>query len=607
MSSVSPDLNLIKLRWAGNYLDGTPCAGSIDIEYLGPRMVDADPEFPISVYPTKISLQLEATEVTVKDKDGNDVTLTVGYAELEVPATNDADLTGSGGVYRLNERIAKGGGRSNVDFVVDADTPGGEMWLNLVEGGDVGNPEIPSPVYWKDLNALAAALDQHIQDPVKAHQHQIGDTLGLQSALDSKQPAGPYIVTADTRLSDARTPLPHSHTWESITGKPNTFPSTTHGHTISNITGLQDILDDLAAGGGGGGPAGPVAWDDVTDKPVSFPPAAHTHGISEVTGLQSQLDGKQAAGDYVTDAALSIELSSKADLSHMHSISSVTGLQSALDGKQPAGDYVEDDDSRLSDARTPTAHTHGWTSITDKPTTFAPSAHGHAIGDVTGLQSALDGKQAAGSYATTTALTSGLGGKQDAGDYIEEGDARLTDARTPTAHTHAWSDVTGKPSTFAPSAHSHAVGDVTGLQSALDGKQASGDYATNTALSSGLSGKADASHTHTIANVTGLQSALDAKAASSHTHAISNVTGLQSALDAKGTSNLTLGTTSSTAKAGDYTPSVADLPAGAVLYVTNVDGTQARGTARTDVRVFWIGGAVPPTNAILGDVWLEDV
>lgn len=56
-----------------------------------------------------------------------------------------------------------------------------------------------------------------------------------------------------------------------------------------------------------------------------------------------------------------------------------------------------------------------WTSITGKPTTFAPSAHVHAITDVTGLQSALDVKIAGsalapvattGSYADLTAKPS---------------------------------------------------------------------------------------------------------------------------------------------------------------------------------------------------------
>ena len=240
--STSPDLDLILLRWAGNYLDGSPCLGTIEIEYLGPPMLDEDSVFPVGVYPTKIILPLEPKEVTVKDKSGADVLLTVGYAQLAVPASNDPDLIGNGGVYRLNERILKGGGRTNIDFVVDLDSPDGELWLNRISGGDSGNPEIPSPVYWRDLNALRTDLELHIADPVKAHLHAISDVEGLQTALNSKQPAGSYVVTTDTRLSDARTPKPHVHDWLSIANKPTTFPATTHGHTISNVTGLAAEL-----------------------------------------------------------------------------------------------------------------------------------------------------------------------------------------------------------------------------------------------------------------------------------------------------------------------------------------------------------------------------
>ena len=35
--------------------------------------------------------------------------------------------------------------------------------------------------------------------------------------------------------------------WESITGKPDSFSPSSHGHTISEITGLQDTLDDKAS------------------------------------------------------------------------------------------------------------------------------------------------------------------------------------------------------------------------------------------------------------------------------------------------------------------------------------------------------------------------
>lgn len=38
---------------------------------------------------------------------------------------------------------------------------------------------------------------------------------------------------------------------------------------------------------------------------------------------------------------------------------------------------------------------------------------------------------------------------------------------TPENHTHAWTDITGKPSTFTPATHTHAISDVTGLQTQL--------------------------------------------------------------------------------------------------------------------------------------------
>lgn len=71
--------------------------------------------------------------------------------------------------------------------------------------------------------------------------------------------------------------------------------------------------------------------------------------------------------------------------------------------------------------------------------------------------------------------------------------------------------------------HTHTVAEITNLNSTLSGyvttdtlteelakKQPKGDYATTSALTSGLAGKANSSHTHTIANVTGLQDALNA-------------------------------------------------------------------------------------------------
>ncbi|WP_212718910.1 hypothetical protein, partial [Blastococcus sp. CCUG 61487] len=102
-----------------------------------------------------------------------------------------------------------------------------------------------------------------------------------------------------------------------------------------------------------------------------------------------------------------------------------------------------------------------------------------------------------------------------------------------------------------------------------------------------------------------------------------------------GTSNLAIGTTSTTAKAGDYSPpadaaagtaSMRTLGTGAtqaaagndsritgaaaasgVEGVKTHDGTAGGGTRPTGfARVRWVGGTTRPTNMVTGDVWEHD-
>ena len=66
--------------------------------------------------------------------------------------------------------------------------------------------------------------------------------------------------------------------------------------------------------------------------------------------------------------------------------------------------------------------------------------------------------------------------------------------------------------------HTHTVAEITNLNSTLSG------YVTTATLTDELAKKANASHTHTTAQVTGLDTALAGKAPMSHTHTVSQIT-----------------------------------------------------------------------------------
>lgn len=143
-----------------------------------------------------------------------------------------------------------------------------------------------------------------------------------------------------------------------------------------------------------------------------------------------------------------------------------------------------------------------WDNIQNKPTDYPPSAHTHTknqitdfahthqIAQVNGLQTALNGKQPVGDYATNTALTQGLASKQPTGNYATK--EQLTEG------------LAGKQPTgdYAAATHNHTASQITDLNSTLapymKTTAADAKYATQTSLSTGLSGKVSTSGNETI-------------------------------------------------------------------------------------------------------------
>ena len=112
---------------------------------------------------------------------------------------------------------------------------------------------------------------------------------------------------------------------------------------------------------------------------------------------------------------------------------------------------------------------------------------------------------------------------------------------TDTKHLHVLSGTAGTTTELANRSDIPAPVDISGkadttyVNAELAKKQNKGDYVTTSALTSGLAGKANTSHTHTTAQITGLDTALAGKSPTGHTHTIANVTGLQDALNAAST------------------------------------------------------------------------
>ena len=187
-----------------------------------------------------------------------------------------------------------------------------------------------------------------------------------------------YVQTDDARLADARTPLAHTQ-------------------AISTITGLQDALGEKVDAAG----LGTAAAADVGDFATAAQGAAADAAVQvgdlaavATSGSYGDLEGVPSIPD--PEGFATAAQGAKADTATQPGDLEGYATTAALDAG--LSDKIDADDPRLSDARTPTAHTH-------------------AISQVTGLQNALDAKadfdDIPDSPADIGAATSAQGAKAD--------------------------------------------------------------------------------------------------------------------------------------------------------------------------------------------------
>ena len=279
------------------------------------------------------------------------------------------------------------------------------------------------------------------------------------------------------------------------------------------------------AGSAGGGTGGPVTWNQVTQKPSAFTPVAHSHTQSEVSGLTEALAGKADAththdypvksvngmtGDVVirtggggtgeglpevtvSDNGMPLVVKNgewsvgKLQKNAVEGlITDIYGIYGLLSEKDAAIAEKADND-----------HTHVWSAIAGKPTTFPPETHTHdwPVKSVNGMTGDVV-IQAGGTDERLPQVTEADNGMPL---YVENGEYKvgkvqknavqglvtdfiniygLFDAKDAAiaekadkVHTHAFSEITDKPSTFLTEADKQDI--VNDTLSALAGADTS--------------------------------------------------------------------------------------------------------------------------------------
>lgn len=225
--------------------------------------------------------------------------------------------------------------------------------------------------------------------------------------------------------------------------------------------------------------AGTSTWTGISGKPSTFAPTIGGAGTQAVAGNDSRLtdarppvDGSVTTASFAGSALRTAAEGLAAEDTSVPTSGAVKAAVDALSGATGgvvnavvAGGNIDVDNT---DPANPVVSLESLTPADVGATTFGAS-----------LLAAVD---AAAARVVMGAGTSNLALGTTAGTAAAGNDSRLSDARTPTAHTHDWAaDITGKPSTFAPTIGSTSTTAVAGNDSRLTDTRTPTDATVTTA------------------------------------------------------------------------------------------------------------------------------
>lgn len=244
------------------------------------------------------------------------------------------------------------------------------------------------PVSWDSVTGKPETY------PPSAHKHNMDDVTGLGDALTD-------LVKKDGQLVEEVQSLA-----EDLSHKAD--------KNLSNVDDTTFYSKGIAAGLGTGGE---VSWDSIKNKPETFPPSTHKHTISDVTNLQNTINtinnSIQAVQNSITAIngtlnSYNLEITNlknttgkqTIDISNLQSNqtafnNTLTQLANQLSSK--ANTDLTNVDNAVFKAKAEEAGVGGgttesvdWEDVQNKPETFPPSTHSHPISEVTELDTKLE-------------------------------------------------------------------------------------------------------------------------------------------------------------------------------------------------------------------------
>lgn len=219
----------------------------------------------------------------------------------------------------------------------------------------------------------------------------------------------------------------------------------------ATLPGVPTVIDDLTdvdtvSTAPSGGDV--LTWTGFVWEPVSVL-GLGAHGATHESGASDPIDGDKLDITWIPAVYVPLPSVPPHTASPVELTSHLAGIDAALGGLAPA------------------VHTHLEADITDLQS-YALAVHTHLEADISDLQNySLVGH----THTLVDVTDSGTAaaknvpavGDAAAGEVVLGNDSRLTDARTPTSHTHLEADITDLQS-YALAVHTHLEADITDLQ-----------------------------------------------------------------------------------------------------------------------------------------------